>query len=180
MSVTYPMPVDAPGIDAAGKGALYFVPAVRDVKAPTVAELNAGINLSCLVYSWNPNGSQGKVERTRYCYTNTAESLGRVTYAPDAIEYDYDPQKVNDSTGDYAHVAKLAPGTKGFIVDRRGLPPATQFAAGQILEMVMPVELGEQMPAVIDPKEEGQKLRYMQSVAVIGDVARRVAVVAGG
>ena len=178
MSVTYPMPLDPPGIDAAGKGGLYFVPAIADPEAPTVGELNAGVNLSCLVYGWNPNGSQGKVERTRYCYTNAAESLGRVTYAPDAIEYDYDPQAVDGATGDYAHVAKLAPGTKGFIVDRRGLRPTEGFKAAQVLEIVMPVELGEQMPAVIDARVEGEKLRYVQSVAVIGDVARRVKVAA--
>lgn len=178
MSVTYPMPLDPPGIDAAGKGGLYFVPAIEDITAPTVAELNAGINLSCLVYGWNPNGSQGKVQRVRYCYTNSAESLGRVTYAPDAIEYDYDPQKVDESTGDYAHVAKLAPGTKGYIVDRRGLAPTAEFVADQVLEIIMPVELGEQMPMVIDAKQEGEKLRYSQSVAVIGEVARRVEIAA--
>lgn len=176
MTISYPMPMDAAGIDAAGKGGLYFVPTIADVNAPTVAELNAGINLSCLVYSWNPNGSQSKVERTRYCYTSTAESLGRTTYAPDAIEYDYDPQKVNESTGEYAHVAKLAPGTKGFLVDRRGLRPTEPFAASQVLEIVMPVELGEQMPIVIDPKNEGEKLRYQQQIAVIGDTARRVTI----
>ena len=178
MSVTYPMPLDPPGIDAAGKGGLYFVPAIAKITAPTVAELNAGVNLSCLVYGWNPNGSQGKVERVRYCYTNSAESLGRVTYAPDAIEYDYDPQKASESTGDYAHVAKLAPGTKGYIVDRRGLAPSVAFASTQTLEIVMPVELGEQMPMVIDAKVEGEKLRYQQSIAVIGTVARRVEIAA--
>lgn len=178
MSITYPMPLDPPGIDAAGKGGLYFVPAIADIEAPTVAELNAGINLSCLIYGWNPNGSQGKVERVRYCYTNSAESLGRVTYAPDALEYDYDPQTVGEATGDYAHVAKMAPGTKGFIVDRRGVSPSEEFKAAQVLEIVMPVELGEQMPMVIDAKVEGEKLRYQQSVAVVGLVARRVTIAA--
>lgn len=178
MTISYPMPLDPPGIDAAGKGGLYFVPAIEDITAPTVAELDAGINLSCLVYGWNPNGSQGKVERVRYCYTNSAESLGRVTYAPDAIEYDYDPQGVADEPGDYAHVAQLAPGTKGFIVDRRGLAPTTEFKVDQVLEIIMPVELGEQMPMVIDAKQEGEKLRYSQSVAVIGEVARRVEIAA--
>lgn len=176
MSTTYPMPLDPAGIDAAGKGGLYFVPAIANVEAPTVEELNKGVNLSCMVYGWNPNGTQSKVERTRYCYVNAAESNGRVTYAPDAIEYDYDPQKVKEATGDYAHVAKLAPGTKGFIVDRRGLAPTVPFAATQILEIVMPVELGEQMPMQIDPKNEGEKLRYSQTVAVIGNVARSVAI----
>ena len=178
MSVTYPMPLDPPGIDAAGKGGLYFVPAIANIEAPTVEELNAGINLSCLLYGWNPNGSQGKVERTRYCYVNTAESLGRVTYAPDALEYDYDPQAVSETTGDYAHVAKMAPSTKGFVVDRRGLAPTEAFVSGQVLEIVMPVELGEQMPMVIDAKVEGEKLRYQQSIAVIGTVARRVEIAA--
>lgn len=178
MTVTYPMPMDPPGIDAAGKGGLYFVPAIADVTAPKVEELNDGINLSCLVYSWNPNGSQNKVERTRYCYTNTAESLGRTVYAPDALEYDYDPQKVKESTGPYVHVAKMAKGTKGFLVDRRGLAPTEAFAAGQVIEAILPVELGEQMPMNIDPKNEGEKLRYSQEVAVIGNVVRQVTIAA--
>lgn len=178
MSVTYPIPLDPPGIDAAGNGGLYFVPAIENTAAPTVAELSAGINLSCLVYEWNPNGAQGKTQRVRYCYTNAAESLGRTTYAPDALVYDYDPQAVADETGDYAHVAKMAPGTKGFIVDRRGLSPEDEFEAQQVLEMVMPVELGEQMPMQISASTEGEKIRYQQALAVIGRVERRVKIAA--
>ena len=59
-------------------------------------------------------------------------------------------------------------------MDRRGLAPSVAFASTQTLEIVMPVELGEQMPMVIDAKVEGEKLRYQQSIAVIGTVARRV------
>lgn len=178
MTITYPVPVDPTGIDAAGKGSLYFVPAIADPKAPTLAELNAGINLSNVAYAWALNGSQGKTERTRYGYKSTAESLGRTTYAPDAIEYDYDPQAVDATSGEYKHVALMAPGTTGYIIDRRGLRPSDPFTSGQILEAVIPVELGEQMPVNIDPTQEGQMIRYSQSVAVIGDVERRVKIAA--
>ena len=38
MTVTIPNP---PGIDAAGKGAVFWVPALADPSAPTVAEIAA-------------------------------------------------------------------------------------------------------------------------------------------
>ena len=49
MTVTIPNP---PGVDAAGMGSVYFVPAIADPSAPSVTELTAGTPLSCALYGW--------------------------------------------------------------------------------------------------------------------------------
>lgn len=179
MSV-YPGVVDPAGIDAAGKVGLYFVAAIANTAAPKVStelSIAGSINLTNIVYGWDPGVSQGTTERVRYGYENAATNLGRAKYDPVEIEYDVDPQNVALTTGDYKHVAAMAGGTTGFIVDRRGLAPTVAFAADQVVD-VYPVTLGVQQPVVVDAKAEGEKFRFRQKVSVRGDVKRNVKLVA--
>ena len=169
--------IDPAGIDAAGKGKLIWVETLANPGAPTVAELTAGLDVSCAVYGWNPNGTQGKVERTRYCSKGAYESLGKAKYEADPIEYDYDPQKPTETTGDYRTYAEMTPGKKGYLVDRRGLEYDVAVASTQIVD-VYPIELGIQNRVQIDPKAEGEKLRVRQAVAIYADPEFDVAVAA--
>lgn len=162
-------PVSPTGINAAGKVALYFVPALADPAAPKLTEVQAGINLSMIAYAWDPNGTQEKQERYRYGSKNGGNSLGTIKYEAGALEYDYDPQAVDVTTGDYKHYSVLAPGTKGFILDRRGLAPDVAPAAAQYCS-VFPVVLGERLPITVDPKSAGETLRVRQELAITGDV----------
>lgn len=176
MSVTYPAPLEPIGIDAAGKGALVFVPAIANpAVGPTVAEIAAGVNLSCALYAWNPAGSQSTVERSRYCSRVISESLGKATYKADPIQYDYDPQ--DPESDEYPAYAALIPDTKGYLVDRRGLDYATAMAAAQIVD-IYPVQMGVRSRVAIDVKQEGDKLRVEQAVAITGEPFFDVKVVA--
>lgn len=161
-------PLDPPGIDAAGMSKVAFVPAFADVTKPVVAEAKAGTDISCAIYGFSPSTDQGTVTRTKYCYKQAAESLGRAKTSIEAIEYDYNPQKLDDP--DYAYYTALEPGTHGFIIDRRGLDAKTvDWEADQIVD-IYPVTLGARGRVAINPEAEGEKLRTRQSIAVRGEV----------
>ena len=63
MTVTIPNP---PGIDAAGKGAVYWVPAIADPSAPTVVEIAAGVVLSCALDTWPTTVDQSTTSKSKY------------------------------------------------------------------------------------------------------------------
>lgn len=169
-------PLDPPGVDAAGNSKLVFVKALADVSAPKVAEIKAGVDISCALYGFSPTFDQSTVSRMKYCSRQASESLGRVTVTIDDIEYDYNPQNASDSG--YAYYASLVPGTTGWIIDRRGLDAKTvDWAADQLVD-IYPVTLGARGRVAVDPSAEGEKLRTTQKVAVTGDVRYDVAVVA--
>lgn len=165
------------GITAAGKGAVYWVPAIADPEAPTVAEVTAGTAIQCVIYEFNLNADQSTVESSRYCDSEVSETLGRTKWTIDPLIYDYDPQHPDLTTGEYAHYAKLTPGLTGYLVDRRGIDHATDPAAGQYVT-VIPVKLGARNPLPIVVSNEGETLRVQQTIAVRGDVSQDVTIAA--
>ena len=177
MSTTYPEVYEPAGIDSRGNVALFWVATLAKPNAPTMTELSKAVNLSKVAYRWDMAGTQNSTERGHYASQNALKSLGRIQYDPSELEYDYDPQKLETPDDEYKHVKALVAGAKGFLIDRRGIPASEPFKAGQILEAVMPVELGERFPVEAGfASEEGSKLRYRQTVSVVGDVLRGVAI----
>lgn len=169
-------PFDPPGIDAAGNSKIVFVKAIADLAAPKLAEIKAGTDLSCALYSFEPSTEQSTVTRTKYCYKQATESLGRATTKIEAVEYDYNPQNLADAA--YGYYSVLAPGTTGWIIDRRGLDAKTvDFAADQIVD-IYPVTLGARSRVAVDSSAEGEKLRTRQAIAVSGEPLLDVKIVA--
>lgn len=169
-------PFDPPGIDAAGNSKIVFVKAIANLSAPTVAEIKAGTDLSCALYSFVPSTEQSTVTRTKYCYKQATESLGRATTTIEAIEYDYNPQKLDDQA--YGYYTALTPGTSGWIVDRRGLDAkSVDFSGDQVVD-IYPVTLGARSRVAVDSSAEGEKLRTRQAVAVSGEPLLDVKIVA--
>ena len=163
-------PLDPPGINAAGNGAVWFVPALTDPSNPTVAEIEAGVELSCALYTFSPSFDQSTVSRTKYCYAESVQTPGRTTRSIERITYDYDPQEPESE--EYAYYAELVPGRRGYIIDRRGLSAKqVPIADGQYVH-VTPVELGARDDVAINPEEEGQKLSIEQVIHVIGEKIR--------
>lgn len=161
------------GVVAQGNGAVWFVPAIADVNAPTVTELNAGWNISCAVDGFSPGGDQGTSTDIRYCSTQQFEIPGRQTVTIDAIAYVYDPQEP-DNVEMYEYYTELTPGRKGYMVNRLGLPFDTPAAAGQFVNLY-PVTLGARNDVAIDPSAEGTKIKVSQKPFVSGPVRRDVA-----
>lgn len=168
-------PFDPPGIDAAGRSKLVFVRTIADLSAPTVAEIRSGTELSCALYAFVPASEQSTLERTKYCYTQTRQTLGRVTTTIEALEYDYNPQDL--SAAGYGYYAALEPGVSGYIVDRRGLDVPVDWAEDQIVD-IYPITLGVRTRIAVDATAEGEKLRTKQAVAVTGQVRLDVQVAA--
>lgn len=173
-------PLDPAGIDAHGNGSVWFVPTIADPEAPTAAEINAGVNLSCALYGFNPSLSfaTGGTTRRKYCAKRQAQDSGDPQYSIEAIEYDYDPQ--DPSSVDYAYYAQLEPGTVGFIVDRRGIDAKEEpdVASGEYVD-IYPVRLRERVRVAIDPNAtEAATLTTQQYIDVIGEVRYDVAVAA--
>lgn len=168
-------PVEPAGIDAAGKVSLWWFPAIVDLKNPTLAELGAGVNLSLIVYDWDPNGTQGSTERSHYGSASVGTSLGRNKYDPAEILYDYDPQDVDGAEDEYEHYSTLIPGLTGVLGDRRGLTPDVAPAAGQVWDL-FPAQLGARNRVAVQASEEGAKLRVRQKIAIVGDVEQDVVI----
>ena len=165
MSITIPNP---PGIDAAGMGAVYFVPALTNPAAPTVTELSAGTALQCDLHGWPTTVDQPTSSKARYCDAQPRQRLGRPQYSAGPIVYDYDPQTLTG--GEYTHYAALEPGTTGWIIDRRGVGSKEDVEVGQIVD-VWPVKLGARVRLDIDPTNtDGESLRTQQGLSVIGEV----------
>lgn len=164
MSV-FPMPLDPAGINAAGNVGLFWVPAIADPQTgATIAELNAGINISNAVYAYDEGAEQSTTSRVKYGYKSERKSLGMPIYNIAALEYDDDPQGTAVG-GQYAYKATLAEGAVGFLVHRRGVPPTTAFTATQKID-IRSAELGRQLRVAVAAGTEGEKLRLRQSVAV--------------
>lgn len=168
--------VEPTGINVAGKACLYWVPAIAAPSKPTLAELNAGINLSKILYAWDPNGTQATSERWRYGSETGGQNLGTVTYDPAEVEYDYDPQAPDDAD-EYAHYAALIPDLSGFLYDRRGLPTATALAAGQFGD-VYPAKLGKRLRAAAVASEAASTFHIRQKIVITGEVLQDIEIVA--
>lgn len=167
------------GVSALGNESVIFVPALADQDAPTVAELTdaAAVNLSCALRGFSPTSEQASVQDVRLCTREAAETPGRVSNSIDDVTYVYDPQNLEDP--DNAHYAALKSGTKGFLVDRRGLDARTEaIAAGQIVD-VYPVEMGAQRRVAVDPGADGAKFEIVQKPFVTGPVSWDAVVGAG-
>lgn len=160
MSITIP---DAPGIDVAGRVKTWFVPAIADSSAPTVAEITAGVEITCALYGLNETLDQPTTSRAKRCYRQPSQALGRAAYSLEPIEYDYDPQAPDSP--DYAY-GEMTPGLTGYIVDRLGLDKEDPLVTGQIVKLIR-VELGGRSDAPIDATStDPQKFRVTQVVAV--------------
>ena len=151
--------------------------AIADIHNPTVAELTselASLDISCWLNSdWDgPSASQNKETDERWC-GNKYESMGDVEWSMGDLVYVDDPQ-ATDSQGTGRARLILTEGKRGYIVMRLGVNMDTPIAARQKVD-IYSVQLGAGVPAATAKNEP---LRRTQAVAVIGNVAQGVTVVA--
>lgn len=150
-----------------------FVPTIASTSAPTVAEVNAAgaLDLSCylLADSGKPAQNTNRVTLARrLCDGAQYEQIGTTNYTGGDARYAVNPQAAANSDPKKAY-EKLAEGTTGYLVRRLGVAVATDFAAGQFVD-VFPVEFGPAMPMPSSEGEE-QEAIIMQSFAVTGPPA---------
>lgn len=151
-----------------------LVPAVADVNAPTVAELTAGIDISCYLTGDGLAISvdQATITDERLCSTSTFEKRGRKTHSVDVTYI--------DNSNSVAHAAfnaareALDEGSVHHLVTRRNLPYEDAFAASQLVR-VYPIEAG--FPAEV-AGEANSVTRTTSKLFVTGNPGIDVAVVA--
>lgn len=127
-----------PDIIGDGREAWWWVPAISNTNAPTVAEISAGVRIS----QWmTKDGATGFAPETADAPTSSIESTfdtntnGRRTFSGPRLRF-------KKQSGTDTVYATLAPDATGFLVRRKSLAATTAIASAQPVQ-VFPVICGE-------------------------------------
>lgn len=117
-----------------------LVPTIADISAPTLAELNAGVDISCHLTKdgLNPGGSTNGVDSGALCSRVDSQVAGSVSYSFTLRGFRY----LDDD--DFWDAVSYA--TNTHVVVRRGPAHDTAWADGDKLE-VYAGQFGEKTPA---------------------------------
>ena len=139
--------------------------------APSAAELNAGLELSCYITAGGltTGGDDTQITDSRLCERQTFSRVGTFTDTL-ALEYVYQAQAPDAE--DNEAFTTLVPLTEGFIVIRWGADDTEDYASGDIVD-VYPVECNRQQK--VNP-EANTVLKISQNMNVTGVVERDVVV----
>lgn len=127
-----------PDSNADGRTRIYSVPSIANIAAPTVAELNAGVDLSGLM---TPDGlvgfeaDTGDVDNSKINSTFNTVSAGRISYSGTLI-------RLIKQTGTDTVYNTLVYGFATNIVVRRDVTSGTAWTVADKVE-VYPVQCGE-------------------------------------
>ena len=154
---------DVPSTPADGNVKTVFVPAIAVLSAPTVTELEAGTDLSCYLTGdgWTPGLDEQTITDERMCDTQTYEQPGSYTRSL-SVKYVENP---TDSTNNAAYTT-LAPGTKGYLAQRRGVPYDQAWAADDKVD-IWPTTMGQYDK---QPPERNSTLKVAQKAFITAAV----------
>jgi hypothetical protein len=131
-----------------GRTRVYSVPSISNIAAPTVAELNAGTDLSSLI---TPDGLVG-LEPETADVDNSALNSTFTTNTPGRTSYSGTGLRLKKQTGTDSVYNTLVYGYTTNIVIRRDVTSSTAWAASQAIE-TYPVTCGEVQNANPAPNE---------------------------
>lgn len=129
---------------ADGNTSVIWIPGadgVDDVNAPTVEEIQAGVDLSCDIQSGGLDLgiSSGTIEAASLCSANVSQSTGRTTVSPTLTFWRY--RQPEDTAWDLARKGEV-----GWLVVRTGIASEAAYEDGQ--EVIVGLfEMGEPSPA---------------------------------
>jgi hypothetical protein len=127
-----------PDITGDGKIRVYWVTTIANQNAPTVAELNAGIDLTSTITADGLMGLQPEtadVDVSSLASTFNATDNGRVSFSGTKV-------RLKKQSGTDTIFTTLVKDTAGFLAVRRSVAQATAWASAQNLE-VYPAKCGE-------------------------------------
>lgn len=178
-----PAPTKPQKVQANGKDSWFWAPAVADMAAPKITEINAvtGLNISCFLLA-EQEGVTGDAEKVRLarllCETTTTEALGEQTWSLADIQGVFDPQGALASDGKKAW-EKFKDGANGYLIRRQGVTAYSdtpEAATGQFFD-VFKVEVGKATPGKSSTGSDGI-YTFTAPVALL-DQRFNVAAVAG-
>lgn len=120
-----------------GNFTVWYVPTIADPTAPTATELNAAtaVNLTCYFTGsgYSDSADQAAITDDRLCDTFIREQPGRVT---PSLEVTFIDNTNSEFEEDYNKaVDSLVPGSKYFLVSRRGIEFSTAATAGDTVNV---------------------------------------------
>jgi hypothetical protein len=165
------------GLPALARGGIFWFPTIASLDAPKITE--STLNLTCVPDAgWEPTFEQTAGSHMKYCSDSEYEVPGKGKWTGGTFTFEWDPQNPDDVVN-YKHVTGLAEGTAGYLGQRLGLDKDTELTAADVLNLLLPVRWGKQVPVPIDPSNDGQLLQLAQRYFITGRVLHNVAVVAG-
>lgn len=134
-------PIKPAKVQANGKDAWWWVPAIADITDPVLAEINhaTALNITCYLLA-EQEGVTSNVEKVRLarllCETTTTEGLGETTWSMSDIQGVFDPQAAAGSDGKKAWEL-FDTGASGHLVRRQGVVSITdaEAATGQFIDI---------------------------------------------
>jgi len=153
-----------------GKTRVYWVPSISNISAPTVAELDAGLDFTQRI---TPDGltvtpETASVDNSNLASTFNTERAGRRGFTVELT------CKRGDTPTDDLPWTTLTYKETGFLAVRRILPYETDWTAGQETE-VYPVECGEPQQTPPAPNEVA---KFMSPLKLTSDPDTRAVVAA--
>lgn len=141
-----------------------------DETAITLAELEAGVTISCHLYpaGWAPTGTTAKgTKPPRLCSKDIVEQLNRTTYSMGDFQYVYDPQGAPGDPSNEAYEV-LPQDAEVWAIERRGLDAVDEdWDAGDRYRSHH-IRLGAQIPSGDNADENGEFFITQSSVYVAG------------
>jgi hypothetical protein len=165
---------DIPSTPYDGNMAVWLVPTIANTAAPTVAEITAGVDISCYLTpdGYAPTAEQATITDDRLCSTETFGQPGRKTRGLALTGID-NTNSTNEALFNDL-VDTLVEGTVMYVVRRRGLPYETAIAAAQQVS-VLPIKPGMKQDV---PGEQNSVIRSTWPCFVVGTGRDDVAVAA--
>lgn len=168
---------------ANGKDTWWLVPAIADLDAPTVTEINSasGLNITCFLLAeqegFSVSTSKSSLSRL-LCETSTTEGIDTTTWSMPDVMGVFDPQAAGSSDGKKFWTL-VKDGFVGYAVRRQGVASDVDAAVttGQFVD-VAPVEFGPATPTKTATDGSGI-YDFMSTVAITSRPQFNVAVVTG-
>lgn len=134
---------EIPATPVDGNMRAVVVPTVADKNAPKLTELNGASvkDLSCYINTWDESLDESVIDDQRLCDREDREQPGRKKRGL-SLTYIDNTNSPNEADANEA-VETLAEGATYYIVERRGIPYETPFAADQKVS-VWPIKGGAQ------------------------------------
>ena len=131
-----------------------LAPAVLDLAAPKVAEIEAGTSFTCSTRLVEIAGTSTSTSDQWLCDADTVETPGAVTWTGQPIVIQAGPPQTPNT-----FISGLTSGAVRYLIERRGLAPTAAYTSSQIVS-VAEIEISHWEHVAAEANTEGRKWEY--------------------